>query len=83
MTRPPTSEDPPNDAAARPAAGIFRRCLQKIALRLVFYGVLTPIAVVRRMTGRGAPTAPSADAPDYWVRRDDPGTAADSFRRPF
>jgi hypothetical protein len=55
-----------------------------VVLGLIFYGVFTPVAFVMRMAGRDAmkrkfePTAPT-----YWIGRDPPGPAADSFRDQF
>ncbi len=55
-----------------------------VVLGLVFYGVFTPVAFVMRMAGRDTmkrkfePTAPT-----YWIGRNPPGPAADSFRDQF
>jgi hypothetical protein len=51
---------------------------------VLFFVVITPFAVVLRRMGRDPlriARVPSAKS--YWVERDPPGPAADSFRNQF
>ena len=55
-----------------------------IALAIVFYGVITPIGALMRMTGKD-PLRLKFDrtAPSYWIPRDPPGPKPDSLNHPF
>jgi hypothetical protein len=63
---------------------LLGRVVSPIVLGLIFYGVFTPVGWVMRLAGRDAmcrrfdPAAPS-----YWVKRDPPGPADDSYRNMF
>jgi hypothetical protein len=63
---------------------LLHRVVSPVVLGVIFYGVFTPIGFVMRMTGRDTmkrkfePTAPT-----YWIGRNPPGPAADSFRDQF
>jgi hypothetical protein len=63
---------------------LLGRVVSPIVLGAIFYGVFTPVGWVMRLAGRDAmcrrldPAAPS-----YWVKRDPPGPADDSYRNMF
>jgi hypothetical protein len=63
---------------------LLGRVVSPIVLGAMFYGVFTPVAWVMRLAGRDAmcrrldPAAAS-----YWVKRDPPGPADDSYRNMF
>jgi hypothetical protein len=55
-----------------------------IVLGLVFYGIVTPYAIVMRLAGRDALRRRfEPDRDTYWIPRDPPGPSADSFRRQY
>ena len=63
---------------------LLGRVVSPVVLGVIFYGVFTPVAWVMRLAGRDAmcrrldPAAAS-----YWVKRDPPGPADDSYRNMF
>ena len=63
---------------------LLGRVVSPIVLGVIFYGVFTPVGWVMRLAGRDAmcrrldPAAAS-----YWVKRDPPGPADDSYRNMF
>jgi hypothetical protein len=55
-----------------------------IVLGAIFFAVFTPVALVMRLFGRDAMCRRwQPDAPSYWVKRDPPGPAEDSYRNMF
>lgn len=55
-----------------------------LILGLIFFGVFTPVGMVMRAFKRDAMARRyEPQAPSYWVRRDPPGPADDSFRNMF
>jgi hypothetical protein len=63
---------------------LLGRVVSPIVLGAIFFGVFTPVGWVMRLAGRDAmcrrfdPAAAS-----YWVKRDPPGPADDSYRNMF
>ena len=63
---------------------LLHRVVSPVVLGVIFYGVFTPVGFVMRMARRDTmkrkfePTAPT-----YWIRRNPPGPAVDSFRDQF
>jgi hypothetical protein len=58
--------------------------VSEIALVIVFFGVITPYALVMRLFGRDALLLRKRSArQSYWVRREPPGPPPDSFRNRF
>ena len=57
------------------------RVTTPVFMAVVYFGVLTPIGVVRRLFGRGALGTPR-EAPTGWVRRA-PGATRSDMRRQF
>lgn len=63
---------------------LLHRVVSPVVLGVIFYGVFTPFGFVMRMTGRDIMRRRlKPAAPTYWVERDPPGPAADSFRDQF
>jgi predicted membrane metal-binding protein len=55
-----------------------------VALGVIFFGVITPYALVMRLFGRDELLLRKSSArPSYWVRREPPGPPPDSFRNQF
>ena len=63
---------------------LLHRIVSPIALGVIFFGVVTPYAVVMRLFGRDALLLRKGSArPSYWVRREPPGPPPDSFHNQF
>jgi hypothetical protein len=63
---------------------LMGRVVSPLVLGIIFYGVFTPVGVVMRLFGRDAMCRTfEARSPTYWVKRDPPGPADDSFRNMF
>src|SRR5436190_5957022 len=59
---------------------LLHRIVSPIALGVIFFGVITPYAVVMRLFGRDELLLRKGSArPSYWVRREPPGPPPDSF----
>jgi hypothetical protein len=63
---------------------VLNRVVSPVVMGVIFFGVFTPVAVVMRFAGRDA-LALRLDKTlaSYWVRRDPPGPADDSFKEPY
>ena len=63
---------------------ILHRFLNPVVLGMLFYVVITPVALlVRLFGGKLLPLAFDRSAVTYWIVRDPPGPAADSARNQF
>jgi hypothetical protein len=63
---------------------LMGRVVSPIVLGVIFFGVFTPTGVVMRLFGRDAMCRRfEPGAPSYWVKRDPPGPADDSYRNMF
>jgi hypothetical protein len=63
---------------------LLGRVVSPIVLGVIFFAVFAPVGLVMRMAGRDAMKRRWEPAePSYWVRRDPPGPADDSFRDMF
>ena len=63
---------------------LLGRVVSPLVLGLVFFGVFTPVGVVMRLCGRDAMARRFApDLKTYWLKRDPPGPADDSYRNMF
>lgn len=59
---------------------LLHRIVSPIALGVIFFGVITPYALVMRLWGRDELLLRRRSARDsYWVRREPPGPPPDSF----
>lgn len=63
---------------------LLGKVVSPIALGILFYGVLTPIGAVIRLTGKD-PLRLKLDsgADSYWIRREPPGPPPDSMTNQF
>jgi hypothetical protein len=60
------------------------RVVSPVVLCAIFFGMFAPVAIVMRLFGRDAMCRRwQAGAPSYWVKRDPPGPADDSYRNMF
>ena len=63
---------------------LLHRIVSPIALGAIFFGVITPFALVMRAFKRDALLLHKRSArPSYWVRREPPGPPPDSFGNQF
>jgi hypothetical protein len=63
---------------------LLHHVVSPVVLGITFYGVFTPVGFVMRMAGRDIMKRRfERGAKTYWVARDPPGPAADSFRDQF
>lgn len=63
---------------------LLHRIVSPVVLGLMFFAVIAPIGLLMRLLGkRPLNLRFDRDAPTYWVHRDPPGPAADSFKDQF
>ena len=63
---------------------LLHRIVSPIALGIIFFGIITPYALVMHLFGRDALLLRRGSArQSYWVRREPPGPPPDSFRNQF
>jgi hypothetical protein len=63
---------------------LLHHVVSPLVLGLIFFGVFTPVGMLMRAFGRDAMARRfEPQARSYWVRRDPPGPADDSFRNMF
>lgn len=63
---------------------LLGRVVSPIVLGVIFFGVFTPAGAIMRLIGRDAMCRGfDAAARSYWVKRDPPGPADDSYRNMF
>jgi hypothetical protein len=63
---------------------LLGKVVSPVALAVVFYSVLTPVAIMIRVTGKDPlrlKLDPAADS--YWIPRKPPGPPPDSMRNQF
>jgi len=63
---------------------LLHRLVSPLVLGVIFYGVFTPVGLVMRAAGRDIMKRRfEPRTSTYWVERDPPGPADDSFQDPF
>jgi hypothetical protein len=63
---------------------ILGRIVSPLVLGVIYFGVFTPVAFAMRLARRDALSLRlDKTLPTYWVRRDPPGPADDSFKEPY
>jgi hypothetical protein len=62
---------------------VLGRIVNPVVLGLVFFLVLTPVAVATRWFGRDALHLKRRPADSYWIDRDPVGPSPDSFKNQF
>ncbi|MGD9729350.1 MAG: SxtJ family membrane protein [Nitrospiraceae bacterium] len=62
---------------------LLNKIVSPIVLGIIFYGLLTPIAVLGRLSGRQALLLKPRSVSSYWVERSPPGPASDSFKNQY
>ena len=59
------------------------KVVSPIVLGLIFFGMLTPVGIIGRLLGRDELRLKKAPVTSYWIDRDPPGPAPDSFKNQF
>jgi len=59
------------------------KVVSPVVLGIIFFGLLTPIAIVARLFGRDELKLRNRGGTTYWVRRDALGPRTESFRNQF
>lgn len=59
------------------------KLVSPVVLAVIFFGVLTPIAIVTRLFGRDELRLRRRMDATYWIRREPPGAMAESFKNQF
>lgn len=62
---------------------VLHRIVSPIVIGVIFFGVITPYALVMRLAGRDALRLRSGKAASFWLPRNEPSPPADSYRRQF
>lgn len=65
-------------------AAVLHHIVSPLVLGFLFYAVITPIGLAKRLTGwNPMRTGFDPKLPTYWVRRDPPGPPSDSLTKQF
>ena len=62
---------------------LMGKVVSPIVLGLIFFGMLTPVGIIGRLLGRDELRLKKAPVTSYWIDRDPPGPAPDSFKNQF
>lgn len=63
---------------------LLNKIVTPVVMGLLFFGVVTPIALMMRLFGRSPLQLTwEKDAPSYWVDREKPGPEPDTMKYPF
>ena len=59
------------------------RVVNPVVLAVIFFGLLTPVALMGRLLGRDELRLKRRDVPSYWIDRTPPGPEGASFKNQF
>src|SRR5262245_18518449 len=63
---------------------LLGRIVSPVVMGVIYFAIFTPVAFFLRLAGRDALSLRiDRTLPTYWVRRDPPGPADDSFKEPY
>lgn len=62
---------------------ILGRLVSPIVLGLIFFCLITPVALIGRVAGRDPLRLKTRADTSYWIKREPSGPAPDSFRNQF
>ena len=63
---------------------LLNKVVSPVVMGVIFFVIFTPVGMLMRLAGRDALSLRlDKTLPTYWVRRDPPGPADDSFKDPF
>lgn len=59
------------------------KVVSPVVLGIIFFGILTPLSIITRLFGRDVLRLKGSTGRSYWIDRDPPDLAADSFKNQF
>lgn len=62
---------------------LLGKIVSPIVLGIIFFGLITPVALICRMFGRDELKINHRSVSSFWIERDPPGPAANSFKLQF
>ena len=63
---------------------LLGKIVSPVVMAVIYFVIFTPVGYFMRLSGRDALSLRlDKTLPTYWVRRDPPGPADDSFKEPF
>ncbi|MBF0340481.1 MAG: hypothetical protein HQL95_05885 [Magnetococcales bacterium] len=62
---------------------VLGRIVSPIVLGVIFFVVITPVAMLMRLAGRDALRLKKSNVSSYWINREPPGPEPESYRLPF
>ncbi len=62
---------------------VLGKIVNPIVLGIIFFGLLTPVSIVTRIFGRDELRLDQHHLDSYWIERDPPGPASDSYKNQF
>lgn len=62
---------------------LLGRIVSPIVMGVIFFGLITPLAIGMRLAGRDALGLKPIKRASHWVERQPPGPSSDSFRNQF
>jgi Saxitoxin biosynthesis operon protein SxtJ len=62
---------------------LLERIVSPITLGLIFFVLITPTAIFLRIVGRDVLRLKALKSGSYWIKREPPGPAPDSFKNQF
>ena len=62
---------------------LMGKIVSPLVLGIIFFVLITPVALVTRLFGRDELRLKKTDASSYWIDRAPPGPAGDSFKNQF
>ena len=78
----PTALTPFNKAWMK-LGDLMGRVVSPLVLGVIFFVLITPIALITRLFGRDELRLKKANVSSYWIDRAPPGPAGDSFKNQF
>ena len=62
---------------------LLGKIVRPVVLGIIFFGLLTPVAFITRLSGRDELKLKPRTVASYWVDRVPPGPSSDSFKNQF
>lgn len=62
---------------------LLNKVVSPLVLGLLFFGIVTPVALLGRLFGRDELRLKRPNLPSYWIERQPPGPSGDSFKDQF
>lgn len=62
---------------------LMGKVVSPLVLGIIFFVLITPVALITRLFGRDELRLKKTDASSYWIDRAPPGPAGDSFKNQF